>query len=98
MLCHMKRRFIPRSLRAACVVMALAGVSPGAVARQPAGGTDVSLPPVLDRAAAYVKEYQETLTFIVADEVYTQEIRSQVPAQPRMPRMRTLTSTASSCS
>jgi hypothetical protein len=56
--------------------------------------TEVSLEPALDAATAYVKKYQETLTYIVADEVYTQEIRGQVPAQPKMPRTRTLASTA----
>jgi hypothetical protein len=41
-------------------------------------------------AASYIDDYQRQLTAIVADEVYVQEIRSQVPAEdgPRSRRLR----------
>lgn len=41
-------------------------------------------------AASYIDDYQRQLTAIVADEVYVQEIRSQVPAEkgPRSRRIR----------
>ena len=55
---------------------------------------DASLGALLDVASAYVKDYQAALTFILADEVYTQDIRAQVPAQSKMPRARRLESTA----
>jgi hypothetical protein len=71
------------------VVLACAGV---VSARQPPA--DASLSALLDAATAYVKDYQAALTFILADEVYTQDIRAQVPAQPKMPRTRRLVSTA----
>ena len=40
-------------------------------------------------AASYVDEYQKQLTAIVADEVYVQEIRAQIPAEEGAPRFRT---------
>jgi hypothetical protein len=40
---------------------------------------DLSVPGVVAAAAAYVKAYQEQLTLIIADEAYTQQIRSQIP-------------------
>ena len=42
-------------------------------------------------AAAYVKGYQEQLTFLIADEAYTQQIRSQIP-DDRTPKARTMKS------
>ena len=41
-------------------------------------------------AASYVDDYQKQLAAIVADEVYVQEIRAQVPAEEGAPRSRTL--------
>ena len=41
-------------------------------------------------AASYVDEYQRQLAAIVADEVYVQEIRAQVPLDETAPRSRTL--------
>ncbi len=43
-------------------------------------------------AAKYVKEYKQDLTSVVADEIYTQEIREQVPLDSSMPRTRTMKS------
>ena len=41
-------------------------------------------------AASYVDDYQKQLTAIVADEVYVQEIRAQLPAEEGAPRSRTI--------
>ena len=41
-------------------------------------------------AASYVDDYQKQLTAIVADEVYVQEIRAQMPAEEGAPRSRTI--------
>jgi hypothetical protein len=41
-------------------------------------------------AASYVDDYQKQLAAIVADEVYVQEIRAQVPVEEGAPRSRTL--------
>ena len=57
---------------------------------QPAG--DVSTRAVVERAAFYVKAYQEQLTSVLADERYTQQLVQQVPFDHKMPRTRTLTS------
>jgi hypothetical protein len=40
---------------------------------------DLSASGVVGAAAAYVKAYQEQLTFLIADEAYTQQVRSQIP-------------------
>ncbi len=47
---------------------------------------------LVDRAVAYTKNYQEELTAIVADEVYTQDVRAQVPLDRGLPRKSTLKS------
>ncbi|MBA3948562.1 MAG: hypothetical protein H0X44_01290 [Acidobacteria bacterium] len=41
-------------------------------------------------ASAYVRDYQQQLTAIVADETYHQEIRTQVPRDRGMPDKRTM--------
>ena len=43
---------------------------------------------VVDAAAKYVADYERELTSIVADEIYTQEIRRQVPPIPGAPQRR----------
>lgn len=43
---------------------------------------------VVAKAAAYVKEYQRTLTQIIADEEYEQQIVTQTPEEPGMARRR----------
>lgn len=48
--------------------------------------------PIVEAAAAYVRQYQEQLTAIVADETYKQEIKAQVPRDRAMPFKRTLQS------
>lgn len=44
---------------------------------------------LVDRAAAYVLDYQQQLTAVVADETYTQQVRLQVPRDTGMPPSRT---------
>lgn len=56
------------------------------------GTQDFSTRAVVSRATAYVAEYQQKLTSVVADEEYTQEVTEQVPADPAMPRARRLRS------
>lgn len=56
---------------------------------------DTSAPAVVEAAASYVKEYQDRLTYVLADETYVQQIRSQSPIDPKMPRVRTLKSEVS---
>lgn len=53
---------------------------------------DVSTKAVVARATAYVSNYQQQLTSVVADEEYTQEILEQTPLDSRMPRTRRLRS------
>jgi hypothetical protein len=47
---------------------------------------------VVAAAAAYVAEYQEQLTYVLADETYFQQVAIQSPRDPNMPRMRTMRS------
>jgi hypothetical protein len=47
---------------------------------------------IVAAAAAYVAEYQQQLTSVLADERYAQEIVTQVPRAPDMPRRRVLAS------
>ncbi len=51
-------------------------------------GTTAGRESVVDAAARYVATYERELTSIVADEVYTQEIRRQVPPIPGAPQRR----------
>lgn len=69
-------------MRAALPAIACAlGCGLTASAAQQAAGTvlDLSVEGVVRTAAAYVKAYQEQLTFLIADEGYTQQVRSQIP-------------------
>jgi hypothetical protein len=75
-------------LGAASVLVALLYLVPLAAQRSITVGVDVSLPAVVAAAAAYVKQYEQTLTYIVADELYRQQIRGQVPLVQSMPRSR----------
>ena len=75
--------FAARSLGVALALLALAEASQG---------PDTSTRSVVKAAAGYVAEYQPQLTSIVADEVYTQEIVSQSPRDPQMPRIRLMRS------
>jgi hypothetical protein len=56
------------------------------------GGQQGEIDRILERAAAYVTEYQQQLTAVVADEIYTQRVRAQVPLDKGMPPTRTTTS------
>jgi hypothetical protein len=82
------------SMKPLAIAVAVCGLT-GETARLAPRGADVSLNGVMDAASAYVKNYEEELTFIVADETYTQQIRAQIPSEPKMPRTRTLKSEVS---
>ena len=61
-----------------------------------AGATLTGQKPDVDRlvaqAAAYIRDYQQQLTAVVADETYTQHLRAQVPRDKGMAPTRTTTS------
>jgi hypothetical protein len=52
------------------------------------GGPDTSTRAVVAAAAAYVADYQRHLTSILADELYTQDVITQIPRDASMPRAR----------
>lgn len=61
-------------------------------AQQPeARNPDLSTSGVVRVAAEYVKTYQEQLAFLIADEAYTQQVRTQIP-DDRGPKGRTMKS------
>jgi hypothetical protein len=61
-------------------------------AQQPeARNPDLSAPGVVGAAVEYVKTYQEQLAFLIADEAYTQQVRTQIP-DDRGPKGRTMKS------
>lgn len=70
------------------VFAALALIATGSL--QAGTGSDVDA--IVDAAAAYVRQYQEQLTSVVADEIYTQQVKAQVPLDRGMPPSRTLRS------
>ena len=59
---------------------------------QIAGGDPTSAEAVVEAAARYLKQYQQQLTAVLADERYRQQIINQVPRVDTMPRVRTLES------
>jgi hypothetical protein len=61
-------------------------------ASPPANQTDLSTRAMVERVAAYVSDYQQRLTSVVADEEYTQQILDQTPLDATMPRARRLRS------
>jgi hypothetical protein len=67
-------------------------VTAGLVACAFGARDDFSTRAVVSRATAYVAEYQQKLTSVVADEEYTQQIQEQTPLDPEMPRTRRLRS------
>jgi hypothetical protein len=67
----------------------LFGLAALALPLQPRG---VSTRALVDAAAKYVAQYEQQLTSIVADEIYTQEVVEQSPRDPDMPRRRHLRS------
>ena len=73
-------------------LLLLAGAAGVRSQGQPSTRLETSVPAVIDAAAAYVKTYQDQLTYVIADETYTQQIRNQVPPDKTMPRSRTLKS------
>ena len=62
------------------------------VALPAATQNDLSKRAMVERATAYVSDYQQKLTSVVADEEYTQDILDQIPRDPAMPRTRRLRS------
>lgn len=54
--------------------------------------TDTSTDAVVRAASAYVVDYQQRLTSVLADETYVQEISRQIPREPGPPRFRTMSS------
>ena len=78
-------------MRGPLLSCAIAGVllAPG----RPAAFDDTpSVRELVASATAYVAQYQQQLTSVVADEEYTQEILEQTPPDPSMPRARRLRS------
>jgi len=73
-------------LLAACAVL----LPPASLSSQTADPT--SLEAVVTAAAAYVHDYQRTLTAVLADEDYQQQIVTQTPRDESMPRVRRLRS------
>lgn len=71
---------------AAAVSTLLVAAPRGAAAAQ--DGRDTAA--LVTHASAYVRDYQQQLTAIVADETYRQEIRAQVPRDRGMPEKRTM--------
>jgi hypothetical protein len=78
----------PLSLAVLGLALSVAGVQ----GQEPQSRPDTSLAAVVEAAASYVKEYQDRLTFVLADETYVQQIRNQSPVDPKMPRVRRLKS------
>lgn len=64
--------------------------SPGSAADPGAATVESGRPDIRQLAASYVDEYQRQLEAIVADEIYVQEIRAQVPPDEGAPRSRTI--------
>src|SRR4030095_2366884 len=71
--------------------LALVSVT-GAQVQPPAPRPDTSVGAVVEAAAAYVRDYQDQLTYVIADESYVQRILNQAPLDTSMPRSRTLKS------
>jgi hypothetical protein len=79
--------------RCVALVCAVCLQAAGLVARpQIAGGDPTSAEAVVEAAARYLKQYQQELTAVLADERYRQQIINQAPRVDTMPRVRTLES------
>ena len=76
---------------AALALLGAAGLSAATARVAAQKGTGVSLSDVMDTAAAYVQDYEQQLTSVVADEISTQRILSQAPKDPVMPASRRMT-------
>ena len=76
-------------LVAASAVTLVAATS---AATPPQGDVTPALLKTLQASRAYVRDYEEKLTFIVADEDYEQQIRDQVPIEGSMPQGRKMKS------
>lgn len=64
----------------------------GALAALSGGAQVPARDPIVEAAAAYVRQYQQELTSVVAQETYTQRVLAQVPRDSGMPERRTLKS------
>ena len=73
-----------------CWLLALAAAMPAQRAITVGGEPPVES--VVADAARYVQEYEQALTYLVADEQYRQQIRGQVPLIKAMPRTRAMKS------
>ena len=73
------------------LLISAAIVSPFA-ASQVQDEREPSLEVILNAAAEYVRHYQDQLTSVIAEEVYTQQIGALLPNDPALPRFRKLNS------
>ena len=78
------------ALATACWLLALAAPVPSQ--RAITVGGEPSVEAIVADAARYVREYEQALTYLVADEHYRQQIRGQVPLVKAMPRTRAMKS------
>lgn len=77
-----------RADRLRCLTLLLAFSAMGHASQ----GPDTSTRAVVAAAAAYVADYQKQLTSVVADELYIQDVITQIPRDASMPRARRMTS------
>ena len=73
-------------------VLTIASVTAALCSPLVAQAPDVSTRAIVARAAAYVREYQQQLTSVLADEIYTQDVVEQIPRDQKASRTRTLRS------
>jgi hypothetical protein len=71
---------------------ALVGLAALAALAPPAQPANMSTRALVDAAAGYVAQYEQQLTSVVADELYTQDIVDRSPPDPDAPRRRRLRS------
>jgi hypothetical protein len=83
--------FLTSALCPLSFALALVSVT-GAQVQSPAPRPDTSAAAVVEAASAYVKDYQDQLTYVLADESYVQRILNQAPLDTTMPRSRMLKS------
>jgi hypothetical protein len=68
-----------RARSSSLLLAAALGLTAPSAQQPPPRDPDLSAAGVVGAAAAYVKAYQEQLTFLIADEAYTQQVRTQIP-------------------
>jgi hypothetical protein len=77
---------------AAAAVVGWVTLTPLAAGFASAAQEPIAVDVLVNRAAAYVRQYQEELTSVVADETYTQHVKAQVPRDGLRPLRTSLTS------